>query len=183
MDVFPEGPIENVFLVQVNFVGKDHLSIVGLGIIDVRQNLFLMTVLQGGRAGDPRTHGQYDPILTLQAICETRYIGPRANKAHLSQQHVDQLWKLIDFGFSPKLSEGSDALIAGRGHRRPIAGQFRIRTITPRRSHSSDLQNFEQSSAASNTNLSEQPVGSGIDGGDHPSQPDDPEGSQQPYDS
>lgn len=85
------------------------------------QQLFLVTVGQGGRAGDAGAHGQ-DAALFGGVEGDVAWIlRPRTDQAHVADQDVDQLRQFVQFGPAQETPHAGDAWIASGGDARPLA--------------------------------------------------------------
>src|SRR5690606_34009397 len=105
-------------------------------------------------ARNPRLESVPDPVgrieLPEQAVSHrrTQRMRARAHDAHVAEEHVKQLWKLVDAGCANELANTCDAwILPPRGD-----GPDRVRGFAP---HRSELENGELTTSLSDANLPE----------------------------
>ena len=106
-----------VQIIKVDFhlVGPNDIVVIPFGIGLLGKQFFLVAVLDAGRSGNARTKLQNPTIITLQLVGITRHIGAWPNKAHLSDEDIDQLGEAVHLAVTQPMAYPCNSRIVGNG--------------------------------------------------------------------
>lgn len=100
----PERMPGDIFEIDSQLVLHDDLHIILVGVGNLRQQFVLVAVADRGHVRNARTNVQHVQLFRSVYIDILPYLRPRSNKAHVPDEHVDQLWQFIEFVLADEIS-------------------------------------------------------------------------------
>lgn len=113
LDITPKRPVLQILKVDFHLVGPDDVVVVPLRVVLLSKQFFFVAVFDAGRTGDTWAKLEDSPIVTVQLVSITRYIGTGSYKAHLSDEDIDQFSQAICLTMAQPMAYTSHARVTG----------------------------------------------------------------------
>ena len=106
-----------VQIIKVDFhlVGPNDIVVIPFGIGLLGEQFFLVAVLDAGGTCDAGTELKNTAVIALQLVGIAWHIGPRPNKAHLSDEDIDQLGEAVHLAVTQPMAYPCNSRIVGNG--------------------------------------------------------------------
>lgn len=114
-EVASESPLADIIDVHGGFAGKDLFNVGDFGVCGSGEDLGLITELDARGIRDSGANGQdLRSKLVGPSLDIPRHLRPRSHNAHLAAEYIDELGKLIHFGFPKDVAHAGDPRISIR---------------------------------------------------------------------
>ena len=114
-----------VLLCQADFFGQDPFDVFPFRIRGTAEDFGLVPILDRRRVGNAGPHAQDLCIIVAEHLHVPANFRPRAHKAHVAHEDIDQLRQFVDLRRPQDTAHRRDPRIGARRHEASPAGASR----------------------------------------------------------